>query len=162
MFGFGKQSKIDSVYKLLNTRMPPRKKSAEEIYSRVDIEDLLYMSGDVNTTVEMMLLAEQASFAERFVDQAPYKEIVGDLIKIAKQKGIDPESFVTEEGNKYVEDAKIYGKNVASMFDAGKMVSNHMVRKFCADQAATMLAKWIVNRLKLQSAYQEVVNEGQP
>lgn len=162
MFGFGKQSKIDSVYKLLNKRMVPRKKSAEELFSRVDIEDFLYMSGDVNTSVEMMLLFEQATFAERFVGQAPYEKIVEELIEVAKQRGVNAEVFVTEEGNVYVEDAKIYSENVARMLDEGKIVSNYEVRKFCADQATKMLSRWMVYRLNLQSAYQKLVNESAP
>ena len=87
---------------------------------------------------------------------ATYDAIARDLVDVATREGKNPEALLTTEIDGQVEAAKVYGENVAQMFDRGEIVDNRKVRQFAAEKATTMLAAWHLNRLRLRSAYETI------
>jgi hypothetical protein len=95
-------SKVDQVLALLERRMPFPGKRGVSIFRRVDVEALLKLSGDVDTTAEILLLVREANLAKNMAEHAPYEKIATDLIDAAKRQGESPATLVEAEGNRPV------------------------------------------------------------
>jgi hypothetical protein len=86
MFDFNKQTKIPDIFALINLRVAPSFKiTSESMFSRGYIEQLLHLSGDVRTTVELALLAWESQRAERMAANATYDLIVREFIDFASK-----------------------------------------------------------------------------
>ena len=155
MFGFGKNNKIDKVFKLVNQSDHFSKVKAEQIFKRADIEKIFDLSSDVNTTVTLTLLWHQTVFAQRMESESPYEEVVQSWYDVAAEKDSDVKTLIEQEADGYVESAKFYGNNIADKLESGRIVSNLGVREFCANNAELMLASWMKYRMKLLSAFDE-------
>ncbi len=157
MFGFGKQAKITAIFAQLNQfRNSIGLNKAESVISRADVESILELSGDVRTTVELVRLFWESMLAERMAASATYDAIARDFVDVATRDGKNPDALLSTEIDGLVETAKLYGENVAQMFDRGEIVDNRKVRQFAAEKATTMLAAWQLYRLRLRSAYETI------
>ncbi len=153
MFGFGRSNKIKKVYYLINQSDIFSNIQAENVFPKKLIDDLFSLSNDVNTTVTIALLDHQAIFAQRFANEAPYKETVESFFEVAKEKELDAETIIKQEARDYIESAKLYGNRIADKLETGKIVANYEVREFCADKAELMLTSYMRYRINLISVY---------
>src|SRR5450631_1114062 len=118
MFDFNKQTKIPDIFALLNQRVDPAFQiTSEAMFSREYIEQILKLSGDVRTTVELALLAWESQLAERMAANATYDLIVREFINLAANSGTDAQDSVRDDVDGQVEAAKAYAENIARMFD---------------------------------------------
>jgi hypothetical protein len=157
MFDFNKQTKIPDIFALINLRVDPAFKiTSESLFSRAYIEQLLHLSGDVRTTVELALLAWESQRAERMAANATYDLIVHEFIDFASKHGTNAQDWIRDEVDGQVEAAKAYAENVASMFDNRDIVDCRSVRAFAAERATAMLSAWMLYRVRMLAAYQDV------
>ena len=157
MFDFNKQTKIPDIFALINLRVAPASKiTSESMFSRGYIEQLLHLSGDVRTTVELALLAWESQLAERMAANATYDLIVREFIDFASKNGTNAQDWIRDEVDGQVEAAKAYGENVARMFDNRDIVDSRSVRAFAAEKESAMLASWMLYRVRMFAAYQDV------
>jgi hypothetical protein len=157
MFDFNKQTKIPDIFALLNLRVDPAFKiTSEAMFSRVYIEQILKLSGDVRTTVELALLAWESQLAERTAANATYDLIVREFIDLAVKNGTDAQDSVRDDVDGQVEAAKAYAENIARMFDGREIVDSRSVRAFAAEKATAMLSAWMLYRVRMFAAYQDV------
>jgi hypothetical protein len=163
MFGFGRKAKVDRVYRLLNEHFASvSTKKAEMLVEREALEELFDLCGDVDTTVVLVLLRQQAVVAEGMKDKAPYEQIAQEIIEHARKDGISPEKFVRDEADAQVESAKAYSDRISEMLNSGQLVANEDVRRYCAENAVAMLASWQIYRLRLLSAMLDQIGRGPP
>jgi hypothetical protein len=157
MFDYNKQTKIPDIFALLSQRVDPAFKiTSEAMFSRGYIEQILKLSGDVRTTVELALLAWESQRAERMAANATYDLIVREFIDFASKHGTDAQDWIRDEVDGQLEAAKAYSENVARMFDNGDIVDSRSVRAFAAEKESAMLAYWISYRARMFAAYQDI------
>jgi hypothetical protein len=157
MFDFNKQTKIPDIFALLNQRVDPAFQiTSEAMFSREYIEQILKLSGDVRTTVELALLAWESQLAERMAANATYDLIVREFINLAANGGTDAQDSVRDDVDGQVEAAKAYAENIARMFDDREIVGCRSVREFAAEKATAMLSAWMLYRVRMFAAYQDV------
>jgi hypothetical protein len=157
MFDFNKQTKIPDIFALLNLRVDPAFKITSEVmFSRVYIEQILKLSGDVRTTVELALLAWESQLAERMAANATYDLIVREFIDLAAKNGTDAQDSVRDDVDGQVEAAKAYAENITRMFDGREIVDSRSVRAFAAEKVTAMLSAWTLYRVRMFAAYQDV------
>src|SRR5580704_1533836 len=86
MFDFNKQAKIPDIFARINLRVAPASNiTSESMFSQAYIEQLLHLSGDVRTTVELALLTWESQLAERMAANATYDLIVREFIDFASK-----------------------------------------------------------------------------
>jgi hypothetical protein len=157
MFDFNKQTKIPDIFALINLRVAPAFKiTSESMFSRSYIEQLLSLSGDVRTTVELALLTRESQRAERMAANATYDLIVREFIDFASKHGTSARDWIRDEVDGQVESAKAYAENIARMFDNRDIVDSRSVRDFAAERGSAMLASWMLYRVRMFAAYQDV------
>jgi hypothetical protein len=157
MFDFNKQTKIPDIFALLNLRVDPAFKITSEVmFSRVYIEQILKLSGDVRTTVELALLAWESQLAERMAANATYDLIVREFIDLAAKNGTDAQDSVRDDVDGQVEAAKAYAEKITRMFDSREIVDSGSVRAFAAEKGSAMLASWMLYRVRMFAAYQAI------
>jgi hypothetical protein len=157
MFDLNKQTKIPDIFALINLRVAPAFKiTSESMFSRDYIEQLLNLSGDVRTTVELALLGWEAQRAEGVAATAAYDLIVREFIDFASNNDTNAQDWIRDEVDGQVEAAKAYGENVARMFDNRDIVDSRSVRAFAAEKGSAMLASWMLYRVRMFAAYQDV------
>jgi hypothetical protein len=157
MFDFNKQTKIPDIFALINLRVAPATKiTSESMFSQGYLEQLLHLSGDVRTTVELALLAWESQRAERMAANATYDLIVREFIDFASKNGTNAQDWIRDEVDGQVEAAKAYGENVARMFDNREIVDSRSVRAFAAEKRSAMLSSWMLYRVRMLAAYQDV------
>jgi hypothetical protein len=157
MFDFNKQTKIPDIFALINLRVAPSFKiTSESMFSRGYIEQLLHLSGDVRTTVELALLAWESQRAERMAANATYDLIVREFIDFASKNGTNAQDWICDEVDGQIEAAKAYGENVARMFNNRDIVDSRSVRAFAAGKESAMLASWMLYRVRMFAAYQDI------
>jgi len=124
MFDFNKQTKIPDIFALINLRVDPACKiTSEPMFSQGYIEQILNLSGDVRTTVELALLAWESQLAERMAANATYDLIVREFIDFASKHGTNAQDWIRDEVDGQVEAAKAYARALA-------LVSNESERRF--------------------------------
>jgi hypothetical protein len=157
MFDLNKQTKIPDIFALINLRVAPAFKiTSESMFSRGYIEQLLNLSGDVRTTVELALLAWESQRAERMAANSTYDLVVREFIDFASNNGTNAQDWICDEVDGQVEAAKAYGENVARMFDNRDIVDSRSVRAYAAEKGSVMLASWMLYRVRMLAAYQDV------
>ena len=157
MFDFNKQTKIPDIFALINLRVDPACKiTSEPMFSQGYIEQILKLSGDVRTTVELALLAWESQLAERMAANATYDLIVREFIDFASKHGTNAQDWIRDEVDGQVEAAKAYAENVARMFDNRDIVDSRSVRAFAAEKESAMLASWMLYRVRMFAAYQDI------
>jgi hypothetical protein len=157
MFDFNKHTKIPDIFALLNHRVDPAFKiTSEAMFSRGYIEQILKLSGDVRTTVELALLAWESQLAERMAANATYDLIVRESIDFASKRGSNAQDWIRNEVDGQVEAAKAYAENVTRMFDNRDIVDSRSVRAFAAEKESAMMASWMLYRARVLAAYQDV------
>jgi hypothetical protein len=160
MFGIGKKAKIDRIYELLNELIGnTSKKKAEFLVEREALEELFNLTGDIDTTVVLVMLKREAFTAEGMKNNAPFDEIARELIEHANGNRFSIEEITEKETDGMVEAAKTYADNIVQMLDNGQMVANEAVRQYCAEHLTTMLGSWQIYRLKLQKAISDQIDE---
>jgi hypothetical protein len=157
MFDFNKQTKIPDIFALINLRVAPAFKiTSESMFSRSYVEQLLHLSGDVRTTVELALLAWESQRAERMAANATYDLIVREFIDFASKNGTKAQDWIRDEVDGQVEAAKAYAENITRMFDNRDIVDSRSVRAFAAEKESAMLASWMLYRVRMFAAYQAI------
>jgi hypothetical protein len=157
MFDFNKQTKIPDIFALINLRVAPAFKiTSESMFSQGYIEQLLKLSGDVRTTVELALLAWESQLAERMAANATYDLIVREFIDFASKHDTNAQDWIRDEVDGQVEAAKVHAANVARMFDNRDIVDSCSVRAFAAEKESAMLASWMLYRVRMFAAYQAI------
>jgi hypothetical protein len=157
MFDFNKQTKIPDIFALINLRVAPAYKiTSETMFSEGYIEQILKLSGDVRTTVELALLAWESQLAERLAANSTYDLIVREFIDFASKHGINAQDWIRDEVDGQVEAAKVHAANVARMFDNRDIVDSRSVRAFAAEKESAMLASWMLYRVRMFAAYQAI------
>lgn len=164
MFGLFKKtnSEIDELYRIINKALVDEgvgKESAEHLFQRDDLQELLNLGKSTATAAELALLWRQSTMAERMLEHAPFNDIVEEYIEIADKKNVSVEEVIEEECGGYIEAAKGYGERLAGLLDSGAITNDQSVREFCADHAASMLAYWIRYRLKMTGALMDIRGE---
>jgi hypothetical protein len=157
MFDFNKGTKIPDIFALINLRVAPAFKiTSESVFSQGYIEQLLNLSGDVRTTVELALLAWESQLAERMAANATYDLIVREFIDFASKHGMNAQEWIRDEVDGQVEAAKVHAANVARLFDNRDIVDSRSVRAFAAEKESAMLASWMLYRVRMFAAYEAI------
>jgi hypothetical protein len=157
MFDYNKQTKIPDIFALISLRVAPAFKiTSESMFSRSYIEQLLNLSGDVRTTVELALLTWESQRAERMAANATYDLIVCEFIDFASKHGTNAKDWIRDKVDGQVEAANVYAENVERMFDNRDIVDSRSVRAFAAEKATAMLSAWMLYRVRMFAAYQAI------
>lgn len=158
MFGFGKKKHISDVYRLLNNHheMSAHKTKAEDLFGKDDIERIFDMSGDINTTVTLVLLMMQSVFAERFFQGAPYEETARWASEEAPIDGLSARQWIETDTASQISAAKEYADSFKIKVENGLVHSNREVILFANDRIERMLCSWDAYREKMITTYDEL------
>jgi hypothetical protein len=87
---------------------------------------------------------------------ATYDLIVREFIALAAKNGTDAQDSVRDDVDGQVEAAKAYAENITRMFDGREIVDSRSVRAFAAEKVTAMLSAWMLYRVRMFAAYQDV------
>jgi hypothetical protein len=110
----------------------------------------------VGTTVELALLGWESKIAEGMAASATYDAVARELIDTATKNGTNAADISTQQVNGLVESAKAYTENIAKLFEGGEIVDNRAIREFAAERATAMVSAWMIYRLRLLTAYENI------
>lgn len=156
MFGFGKD-KVDKVFSKLNKTTHFQNFPAENVFRRSLIKNIIDLSGDVDTSVILALLAHQTNFAENMVNEAPLDEIVNAWIN--NSETIDEaEMKLDSELDDYYNSAKQYCDEICNLLETGQIKVNLDVKEYCERKVTSMLNSWSVFRINAKTEFLNQTN----
>lgn len=144
MFSLFKKSKISDVYRLLNNHheMAGQISKAEDLFAKEDVSAIFDFSGDVNTTVALVLLMRQSIFAERYVDGAQYEQTVLWAKENAPIEGLGGREWIERDVESQCLAAEQYADLFRKKIEHGLIHSNRNVIVFADDRIERMLRSW--------------------
>lgn len=113
-------------------------------------EKLYSLSRDVSTTVWLLLLWQEESVADDFVENIDIAGVVAHYREHARTESAAKQRLA-DEVDALVERAGAYGEHTFKMMDDGLIKGNGHVRDFCKDKLESLLHAWIRYRVKLQA-----------
>ena len=112
-------------------------------------QELLSMSGDVATTVWLLLVWQEEYVAADFLDTVDIDAVVADY---RNQAGTcqGARERLAEEVDGLIETAVLYSERISNLMENGVIVSNDQVKSCCAEKLESMVNAWTEYRSRLQ------------
>ena len=112
-------------------------------------EELLSFSGDVATTVRLLLVWQEEHVANDFLETVDVDAVYKEFRDQAETDDAARERLA-EEVDGLIEIASMYSERIWNLMEDGVIVGNDQVRRYCAEKLERMVNAWIEYRARLQ------------